>query len=58
MANIFEDKTRSIPMDKAGENATIVRVPLTHEAIGARTSHLARADHGKNSNSIQHVKGK
>ena len=55
--SIFKDETKSIPKDKDGDG-TIVRVPLDFEAIGARKSQLARASHGKNSNTISHIKGK
>lgn len=57
MANIWQNPSTSIPQDKAG-TGDIVRVPLDQVDLGARKSHVKMADKGKNSNSIQHVKGK
>lgn len=52
--SIFKDTTSSIPKETP---ANIVRVGLDKSDIGARKSQLARADQGKNDNTIVHVKG-
>ena len=57
MANIWHNPTTSIPQ-KNGGDGDIVRVPFDEVQITARKSHLAKADKGKNANSIKHVAGK
>lgn len=52
MANIFEDKTKTIPK----HDGRIVRVEFDKQDLGARKSHISGLA-PKNENSIRHVKG-
>jgi len=52
--DIFHNSTKSLPK-KSPEN--IVRIDFDKSDLGARKSQLARADTGKNSNTIVHTKG-
>lgn len=54
MSDIFHDGTKSIPK-KSPQN--IVRVDFDKSDLGARASHLKRAETPKNGNTIVHVKG-